>query len=67
MKESLIKTPVDLLLKPIMELVSSSPPMRARLSLRLPDVYDLLQIFLNEAGSQEFVVLVCGSVFRGAD
>jgi len=26
-----------------------------------------LQIFLNETGSQELGVLVCGSVFNGAD
>ena len=30
-------------------------------------MYDPLQIFLHETGSQEFGVLVCGSVFSGAD
>ena len=40
--------------------------MRVLLSQRPPDVYDLLHIFLNEAGSQEFEVLVCGSIFSGA-
>jgi len=32
-----------------------------------PDVYDPLQIFLHEAYSQEFGVLLCGSVFSSGD
>ena len=50
--KSLTETPLDLLAEPIMELLLSSPVIRAPLSLRLPDVYDPLQIFLNEASSQ---------------
>jgi len=66
-KESLIETHVDLLAEPIMELLSSSLTMRVTLSLRPPDVYDPLQIFLHMAGSQEFGILVRGSVYNGAD
>jgi len=50
-KESLIETHVDLLAKPIMELLQFSPAMRVSLSLRPSNVYDPLQIFLNEACS----------------
>ena len=41
--------------------------MRVPLSLRPPDMYDSLRIFLNEVSSQEFGVLICGSVFSEAD
>ena len=50
-----------------MKLLSSSLAIRVSLSLRLPDVYAPLRIFLNEAGLQEFGIVVCGSVFNGAD
>ena len=66
MEESL-GTHVDFLAEPIMELLPSSPAMRIPLSLRPPDMHDMLQIFLNEAGSQEFGVVVCGSVFSRVD
>ena len=66
-EEYLIEIPVDLLAEPIMKLLQSSPAMRVLLSLRPPDVYNLLQVFLNEAGSQEFGVLVCSSIFSRAD
>jgi len=66
-EDSLIETPVGVLAEPIIELLPSSPVMRVPLSLRPPDLHDPLQIFLNEVGSQEFGVLVCGSVFSGAD
>jgi len=49
------------------QLLPSSPAIRITLSLRQPDVYNPLQIFLNEAGSYEFDVLACGSVFSRAD
>ena len=48
MEESLIETPIDLLAEFIIDVLPSSPAMRVLLSLRSPDVYDLLQIFLNE-------------------
>ena len=67
MEKSLIETPIDRLVEPIIELLPSLSTMRVLLSLRPPDVYDSLQIFLNEACSQELSVLVCGSVFNGAD
>ena len=67
MVKSLIETPCRSSNEPIMELLSPSPTMRVFLSLRPADVYDSLQIFLNEAGSQEFGVLVCDSVFSRAD
>jgi len=67
MEEFLIETPVDLPAKLIMELLSSSPTMSVPLSSRPADAYDLLQIFLNEASSHEFVVLVCDSFFNVAD
>ena len=67
MKESLIETHVNLAVEPVMELSPSSSAMRVPLFLRPPDVYDPLQIFLNEAGSQEFGVVVCFLVFNGVD
>ena len=45
-----------------MELLLSSPAMAL-----IPDVYDSLLIFLHEACSQELDVLVCGSIYNGAD
>ena len=66
-EESLIGTHVDLFAEPTMELLSSSPTVRALLSLRPPDVYNPLHIFLNETGSWEFGVLVYGSVFNRAN
>ena len=39
-------------------LLSSSPAMRVLLSLRLPDTYDSLQIFLQQLGSQEIKLLM---------
>ena len=35
--------------------------------LRSPDVYDSLQIFLQETGSQEIGALVCGLAFSGVE
>ena len=58
-----METPVDFLAEPIMELLPSSPAIRVFLSLRPHVVYDPL----NEVGSLEFGVLVCGSVLSGAD
>ena len=54
--KSIIETNVDLLAESIMKLLSSLPAMMVFLSLRPPDVYDPLQIFLNEAALQEFGV-----------
>ena len=50
-----------------MELLSSSPAMKVSLFLRPPDMHDPLHIFLNEASLQEFGILICGLVFKGAD
>ena len=47
--ETLLDLPVEL----TTNLVPSLAAMRASLSLRSLDVYDLLQIILQEAGSQE--------------
>ena len=44
--ETLVDLPIPV--KPTMELVQSLTTMRTSLSLRLPDVYDSLQIFLQE-------------------
>jgi len=60
--KSLIETHANLLAKSIMELLSSLPAMIVPLSLRSPDVYNPLQVFLNEVSSQEFDVVVCGLV-----
>ena len=53
-EEQLIETLVDLPPELTMKLLLSLPAMRVLLSLRPPDVYDLLQIFLNDAVSQKF-------------
>jgi len=45
-KELLIETLVDLSTEPTMGLLSLSPPMIFLLSLRSPNIYDQLQIFL---------------------
>jgi len=45
-EESLIETHVGLPTETVMKLSPSSPAMRVPLSLRPPDVYDPLQIFL---------------------
>ena len=50
-----------------MELLLSLIAMMVSLSLRPIDMYNPLQIFLNEAGSQDFGILVCDSIFSGAD
>jgi len=44
-----------------MRLLSLSPPMIFHLSLRSPNVYDPLQIFLQEAGSQEIKLVMVQS------
>ena len=53
-KEPLIETLVDLSVEPTMELV----PSLTVISLRSSDVYDPLQIFRQETGSQKIGVLV---------
>ena len=57
-KESLIKTLVDLSAEPTMELLSYSPATRVPLSMKSSDMSDHFQIFLQEIG-----VLICGLVF----
>ena len=58
--ELYVKTLVDLPTKPTMKLVPSLAAMRASLLLRSPDLYDPLQIFLQETSSQEISALACG-------
>ena len=41
-EELLIETPIDLFAAPTMKRLSSSPVMRILVSLRSPDLYDLL-------------------------
>jgi len=65
-KEPLIKTFVDFLAKPTIELLSFSPAVMFLLSLKSLDVYDPFQIFLQETGSQEIGALISGLVFSGA-
>ena len=50
-----------------MELLPPLTTMRASVFLRSLDVYDPLQIFLQDAGSQEIGALICGLVFSGAE
>ena len=50
-----------------MELLLFLPAMRVPLSLRPPDRYDSFQLFLHGAGSHEFGIFVCGSIYSGAD
>ena len=61
-----IEKHVYLLAEPTLELIPSLTVMRVLLFLRLSDLYDPLQIFLQKAGSQENSALICGSVFSGA-
>jgi len=52
-EEFLIGTLVDLLSESTMELLLSSPTIRIPVSLRSPDLYDPLQIFLQDTESHE--------------
>ena len=61
-----IEKHVYLLAEPTLESIPSLTVMRVSLFLRLSDLYDPLQFFLQKAGSQENSALVCGSVFSGA-
>ena len=62
-----IGTLIDLPAEPTMELISSLEAMRVSFFLKSSDVYEPLQIFLQEAGSNEIGALVCGLVFSGAE
>jgi len=66
-EEPPIETLVDLPTEPTMELVSFFTAKRATLSLRSPDVYNSLQIFLQEIRSEEIGIMVCGLVFNGVE
>ena len=52
-EEPLVKNSVDLSAELVMELMTSTPAMRVPVSQRSPDLYDSLQIFLQETESQE--------------
>ena len=62
------KLPIDTLVKlppdPTMELVSSLVVMKTSLSLRVPDVYDPLQIFLQETRSHVISLFMVQSAIR---
>jgi len=62
-EEPLIENLVDLLTEPTREVVSSLKVI----SLRSPDVYDPLQIFLQETILHEIGTLGCGLVFSGTE
>ena len=70
-KEPLVEIFVNLPAEFIMDLLPSSPAIRVPLSLRLPDTYDPLQIFLQQTGSHEIKLLMVqstiDSVFSGDD
>jgi len=61
-EEPFIETLVDLPPELTMKLMS----FLIVICLRLPDMYDPLQIFLQETVSQEIDILVCGLVFSRA-
>ena len=63
-EEPLIETLVDLPAEPTMDLVPSLTTMRASLFLRLSDVYDPLQVFLQETCSHEINLLMVQSAVR---
>jgi len=52
-EEPLVKNSVDLSAELAIELMTSTPAMKVPLSQRSPDLYDPLQIFLQETESQE--------------
>ena len=66
-EESLIKTHVDLPVEHVMKLSPSLSAKRVSLSLRPPNVYDSLQIFLHEAVLHVFGISVCDLVFIRTD
>ena len=54
-----METSADLPAELVMELVPPTPAVRVPVTLRSPDLYDSLQIFLQETGSQlikQFIV-----------
>jgi len=59
--DHLIETHVNFLAEPTMKWLSSLSATRVPLSIRLPDVYDPLQIFLEATGSQEVEFLMVQS------
>ena len=61
-----IETLIDLPAEPIMKLVPHLTAIRASIFLRLPDMYNSLQIFLQEPVSQEIGTLICGLDFSRA-
>jgi len=61
-----IETLVDLPAEPSMDLVPTVAAMRTSFFLRLPGLYDPLQILIQEPVSQEIGILVYGLNFCGA-
>ena len=66
-EELLVETLVDILAELTLKLVPPLAAIRVSFFLRSPDVYDPLQIFLQEICSQEISILICGSVFSEAE
>ena len=66
MKEPLIETRINLPVEPIMELVPSLTAMSlsSAISLRSPDIYDPLYIFLHKTRSQEISLLMVQNAVR---
>jgi len=66
-EELLVETSADLPAELVIELVSSTLAVRVSVSLRLPDAYDPLQIFLKAIGSQEVEFLMVHSLVFSTD
>jgi len=64
--EPLMETSADLPAELVMELVPPTPAVRVPVTLRSPDLYDSLQIFLQETGSQLIKQFIVRSIVDSA-
>jgi len=62
-REPLVEISADLSAELDMELVPPTPDVRVPVTLRSPDLYDPLQIFLQETMSQEVRLFMVRSIF----
>jgi len=62
--EHVVETSADLSAKLVMELVPLMLAVRVTVTLRSPDLYDLLQIFLQEIGSHEIMLFMVRSTLE---